>query len=80
MTRLALGLSEARSRVRSALATRPPLPPPVKVAFTWFALVGAVVVFVVAILFRTPPEALERAKRQAASAKFEEELPLALRS
>jgi SSS family solute:Na+ symporter len=39
-------------------------PPLVTVSFTWYALVGAVVVFVVATCFRTPDEVLEQARRR----------------
>jgi SSS family transporter len=50
------------------------------IAFTWFALVGAAVVVVVGIFFKTPIEVLERATRQAELAHAEEDVPLALRS
>jgi SSS family solute:Na+ symporter len=39
-------------------------PPVVKVAFTWFALVGATVVFAVAVCFRTPQHVLDEARRR----------------
>ena len=48
------------------------------VAFTWFAAIGAVVVFAVGVCFRTPAAALERAERQEESAQHSDE-PLALR-
>lgn len=50
-----------------------------KVSFTWFAMIGAVVVAAVGVLFRTPPEVLEAARRQAAGAEAGEETPLSLR-
>ena len=53
--------------------------PPITVAFTWFALVGAVVVFAVGVLFPTPAHVLEIAERRAVEAHREEEKPLALR-
>jgi Na+/proline symporter len=54
--------------------------PPITVAFTWFTLVGAVVVFTVGVLFKTPASALERAARQRAEADREEEVPVDLRN
>jgi SSS family transporter len=53
--------------------------PPITVSFTWFALVGAVVVFAVGVLFRTPQSVLDDAERRAVEAHREEEKPLALR-
>jgi Na+/proline symporter len=50
-----------------------------KVSFTWFAMIGAVVVFAVGVLFRTPEHVLEAAKRQAAEAEAGEDKPMALR-
>jgi SSS family solute:Na+ symporter len=50
-----------------------------KVSFTWFAMIGAVVVFSVGMLFKTPPEVLEAAQRQAEEAEHGEDVPLALR-
>jgi SSS family transporter len=50
-----------------------------KVAFTWFALIGAVVVFVVGLLFRTPEAVLERARETRDRAAFEGDKPLAVR-
>ncbi len=41
----------------------PPNPPPLKIAFTWFALIGATVVFVIGILFRTPARIIASAAR-----------------
>src|SRR3954463_9829586 len=40
-------------------------PAPIKVSFTWFALIGAVVVFGIGVLFPTPAKVLESATRQA---------------
>jgi Na+/proline symporter len=50
-----------------------------KVSFTWFAMIGAVVVFVVGLFFRTPEEVLESAQRQAEEADRGEDRPLAQR-
>ena len=46
------------------------------VAFTWYALVGAVVVLAVGCLFRTPESALEHARRIEAGADAGDERPL----
>lgn len=51
----------------------------VTIAFTWFALVGALTVFLVGVLFRTPDEALARAEHQARMADAGEEGPMHLR-
>jgi SSS family transporter len=48
------------------------------VSFTWFALIGALVVFAVGVLFRTPDAVLQAAERQAAEADRDDR-PLALR-
>ena len=53
-------------------------PPPIKVAFTWFALLGATVVFVIAVLFPTPQHVLENA-RQAREQAHRDDRPMALR-
>lgn len=50
-----------------------------KVSFTWFAMIGAVVVFGVGVLFRTPAPVLEEARRRAMEAQQGEDIPLALR-
>jgi solute:Na+ symporter, SSS family len=49
------------------------------VAFTWFALLGAVMVVAVGGFFRTPAATLEAAKRRAEDASRGDERPLALR-
>lgn len=49
------------------------------VSFAWFATLGALVVFAVAVLFPTPTRALEAARRQAEEAQSGEDVPLALR-
>ena len=54
------------------------LAPPVKVAFTWFALIGAVVVFAIGVLFATPESVLLAAERTRAAAR-EDNRPVALR-
>jgi Na+/proline symporter len=50
-----------------------------KVSFTWFALIGAVVVFFVGLLFHTPVEVQENAERIAREAGHDDR-PMALRS
>jgi Na+/proline symporter len=50
------------------------------VSFTWFGLIGAVVVFVVGMFFRTRPDVLAQAQLRAAEAHREEEKPMALRT
>ena len=52
--------------------------PPIKVAFMWFALIGAVVVFAIGVLFPTPPGQLATAHRIAAEA-HQDDRPVALR-
>jgi len=49
-----------------------------KVAFTWFAMIGALVVFVVGVCFRTPDHVLAEAARQAEGA-LADDRPVALR-
>lgn len=56
----------------------PILPPPFKVAFTWFAMIGAIVVFAVGVFFPTPPERLVYAQRIAKEAAFDDR-PVAVR-
>ena len=53
-------------------------PPPIKVAFTWCALLGAAVVFVIAVLFPTPPQVLANAHRAREQAHHDDR-PMALR-
>src|SRR5262249_5039513 len=50
-----------------------------EVSFTWWAMIGALVVFAVGVLFRTPAEAREAAAHHAQAAQAAEDLPLALR-
>jgi SSS family solute:Na+ symporter len=50
-----------------------------QVSFTWFAMIGAVVVFSVGLFFKTPPEVLALARRQAEEADRGEDRPLVLR-
>ena len=50
-----------------------------EVSFTWWAMIGALVVFCVGILFRTPDQVLESAARDAEAAQTAEDAPLALR-
>ena len=53
-------------------------PPPVKISFTWFALIGTVVVFIVGVFFRTPRYVLDEADRKAEEARRDDR-PMALR-
>ena len=50
-----------------------------KVAYTWFALIGAIVVFVVGVVFRTPQRVLNEAEIKRQQAQQAEDKPLALR-
>lgn len=50
-----------------------------KVSFTWFAMIGALVVFGVGILFPTPMAVLEEADRRAQQAEHGDDVPLDLR-
>ncbi|MEP6756698.1 MAG: sodium:solute symporter [Chthonomonadales bacterium] len=50
-----------------------------EVSFTWFAMIGAVVVFCVGIWFKTPQETLDQALRTAEGAEAEDSTPIALR-
>jgi Na+(H+)/acetate symporter ActP len=49
-----------------------------KVAFTWFALIGAAVVFIVGVLFSTPQRVLDQAEHRKEQARHDDR-PLALR-
>jgi len=51
----------------------------ITVSFTWFGVVGSAVVFLVGVLFRTPPDALAHARRQAELADAGEDRPMHLR-
>ena len=50
-----------------------------EVSFTWWPMIGALVVFCVGVLFRTPRRVLESAVRQAEEAQTAADVPLALR-
>jgi Na+/proline symporter len=50
-----------------------------RVAYTWFALIGAVVVFIVGVFFETPQRVLEEAQITRDQASQSEATPLALR-
>lgn len=50
-----------------------------EVAFTWWAMVGALVVLAVGVLFRTPDAVRTALARHARQAQLEEEIPLDLR-
>jgi len=50
-----------------------------KVSFTWFAMIGALVVFGVGVFFRTPQSVLDAARRQAEEAETGEDRPVSLR-
>lgn len=56
---------------------RPAWIPPI--SFTWFALIGAAVVFLVGVGFQTPPEVLDRARRRAEEAETGDDRPVDLR-
>ena len=49
------------------------------VSFTWWAMIGALVVFGVGVLFRTPDSVLDAAAHQAREAQLVDDVPLALR-
>ena len=51
-----------------------------EVSFTWWAMIGALVVFCVGVLFRTPEPVLESAARQADQAQTADDVPVALRT
>jgi SSS family transporter len=50
-----------------------------KVAFTWFAMIGALVVFAVGVFFRTPPHVLASAEERSRQAQGGDDRPMALR-
>ena len=50
-----------------------------RIAFTWFGLVGSLVVFVIGAFFRTPEIALARARKQEEMADAGEDRPMYLR-
>jgi Na+/proline symporter len=50
-----------------------------EVSFTWWGMIGALVVFGIGLLFRTPAHVLASAARQAETAKTAGDVPLALR-
>ncbi len=50
-----------------------------QVSFTWFAMIGSLVVFMVGVLFKTPEHVLEAAKRRAQEAAHGEDKPMSLR-
>jgi solute:Na+ symporter, SSS family len=50
-----------------------------EVSFTWWAMIGALVVFSVGVLFRTPDPVLESAARHADDAWTGDDVPVALR-
>lgn len=54
------------------------VPLPLTVSFTWFAFIGAAVVFAVGIWWRTPASVLERAEERARQAETDDS-PLAMR-
>lgn len=49
------------------------------ISFVWWGMLGALVVFGIGVLFRTPPEVLQEADRIAAEAHAGEDRPMALR-
>jgi SSS family solute:Na+ symporter len=50
-----------------------------EVSFTWWAMIGALVVFGIGVLFRTPEPVLVSAARQADDASSGDDVPIALR-
>jgi hypothetical protein len=50
-----------------------------EVSFTWWAMIGALVVFGVGVLFRTPEPVLVSAARHADGAQTADDVPVALR-
>jgi Na+/proline symporter len=53
--------------------------PIITVSFTWYAMVGAVVVLIVGLLFRTPDEVVTYAHERAEEAEHGADVPIALR-
>src|SRR5213593_145788 len=51
-----------------------------EVSFTWWPMIGALVVFCVGVLFRTPDQVLKGVARHAEEARTAEGVPLALRA
>lgn len=49
------------------------------VSFTWWGMIGALVVFCFGVLVRTPPSVVARAARYAEEARTAEDVPIALR-
>lgn len=50
-----------------------------KVSFTWFAMIGALVVFAVGVWFKTPESTLEAAKQRAREASGGDDRPISMR-
>jgi len=50
-----------------------------QIAFTWFALLGATVVVMVGLFFRTPEKTLEAARRRMSEAATGDDRPISLR-
>ena len=50
-----------------------------EVSFTWWGMIGALVVFCIGALFRTPPAVVAAARRYADEARTGRDVPLALR-
>ena len=71
-----LGLRVVESADRIAFAIPEWMP---KIAFTWYAFVGATITFLTGILFRTPDSVLELARKRHAEAVEMQDTPLALR-
>jgi solute:Na+ symporter, SSS family len=51
-----------------------------QIAFTWFAMIGALVVFAVGVFFRTPEHVIDEARRIRDAADLEGDKPLAVRA
>ena len=50
------------------------------ISFAWYALIGAVAVLVIGLLFTTPPAVLASAKQREEQADSGEDVPMALRT
>jgi Na+/proline symporter len=70
-------LGDLPSRLNPAWSIRPTWMP--EISFTWFALIGATVVILVGIWFKTPPAVLEAARKKAEDADHTGDIPLDLR-
>lgn len=58
-----------------------PMAPPLwpSIAWTWYAMIGGLIVAGISVLFRTPAERVEYARHKAENAHLEEDVPMHLR-